>query len=216
MSIPRTREAEVVPIPVERVSELWRQAEFLLRKNLHFDREGARARLISGEERMWLAVITKGSLEWGHNPYLAVIFTSVREKPPFGPKPPFAFREALKGKDPMPSRSLVIHMAEGERCGLWIDSAVARLGAYAREQDCRMLFVRAKKDWKKYAVRFWSPEWDAVGVSRDRPTRLLCPKSDFKRVNRGLFRLAQPVKPYLYRHMHSRIKAYFEDTREGS
>jgi hypothetical protein len=160
---------------------------------------------------LWLAVITEG------NPYAeactGVLLTSVRDTPPIH-QTPSNMLKAFQRKDPALRRSLVVHLAEGRNCGLWVASAVARISAYGREQGCRMLFVLAKRAWRKYAVRFWSPEWEVVGLSRDRPVPLRNPqgRNHSKRLQRvGWYRVVEPVGKMTPQRYENSAKCYFEE-----
>jgi hypothetical protein len=205
--IPRSRQAEVLPVPQHWIDRLWEHAARWLRHIPQFDLDRAHNRLLSGEDRLWLAVITKGNAF--SIPSTGVLITSVRDKPPINQIPsnmPRAFRR----QDPADRRSLVVHMAEGKNCGLWIDSAVERISAYGREQGCHMLFLLAKKGWRQFAVRFWSPYWDAVGISRDR-TVFHSGHNHYKRLNRpGWYRVVQPVEKMTKKHWKTGTMCYFQ------
>ena len=203
--IPRSRQAEVLPVPLSRIDQAWKPAERWLKRIPQFDLNAARTRLLSGEDRLCLAAITQG------NPSCdcctGILITSVRDRPPFVQKPPKAFRS----NDPASRRSLVVHMAEGVNCGLWIDSAVERISGYGIDERCRMLFLLAKRAWRKYAVRFWSPWWKIVGISRDRSI-FHSGHSHYKRLNRpGWYRVVEPVEEMTQKHWRTGTMCYSQE-----
>lgn len=172
---------------------MWKHAARWLRKIPDYDLNRTRLRLLSGEDTLWLSIQTAGKInsDWGiPMPYMGIVLTTVVNKPPTGQ------RKAFERKDPALRRSLLVHLA-GASPEAWMASAVERISAYGKEQNCRMLFVKARKRWRQYATHFWAPDWELVAYTRDRPTKPLN-KSHYPGWNKvGCYRIMQP----LYRKM---------------
>jgi len=171
---------EVLPVPPELVPKVWKSVRRVcFRKIPNYDIERTHTRLLVGLDQLWVAYGPGRNLS-------GVIVTSISKRAPQQRK---AF---LRPNEPDLAKSLTIHIA-GEYFLLnWLDSAVERISHYAREQGCRMLFLMARKGWQGHMKRFYSPEWEAVALGRDRPTVSTC-KRNRERNKPGYFRLLVPV-----------------------
>lgn len=211
MPFPRFRQAEVLPVPQEKIALLWKCAARFLRTIPNYDLDRARVRLLSGQDRLWLAAMTVGkqSSWWYKDPYIAAIVTTVSDGQPFKWKPPKLFQR----KDPTLRRSLKVHMV-GESPMAWIDSAVERITAYGKEQKCRMLFLSTRQGWRKHATSFWAPDWELVAHTRDRPTKGRGGKGPkhYPGWNKvGNYRIMQPLKEMRGQDYNSGTMCYFQE-----
>lgn len=166
----------MLPVPPEMIPRVWKNASTFFRSIPDYDLDRLRMRLLVGSDTLWLIVQTAGNPI--RHPYMGAITTTVSDKPP---NARFPIR-----------RSLTVHLAGGEVINGWIKNAVERITAYGREQQCRQLFLVARKGWCEYAMRFFSRDWDTVAYSRDRRTESPCRK--YKLINRpGFFRVVTPM-----------------------
>jgi hypothetical protein len=135
--------------------------------------------LLLGTDRLWIANDANQGL-------VGAIVTTISNKPP-------QQRNAFKRADRAAMKSLIIHLAGEYRLLSWIDSAVERIQRYARQNNCRMLFISCRRGWHKWMYHRWySREWEAVAIGRDRPTASKC-KRLAARNKPGYFRLMVPV-----------------------
>ena len=155
----RARQAELLSVPERLALEAWYDASYWLSRVPELDLNAARIRVLKGEDRLWLPILTAGrwpaQVPKRHAPCLGVVITRVTEASP------------MTGQS---LRSLIVHLAEGVLIQLWLPSAVQKLTHYAKDQDCSQLFILARRGWRTYATHFYSREFLRVGYSRDRPT----------------------------------------------
>lgn len=182
-------QCEVLPVPPELVPRVWRSTKTILSKIPGYNVERTHMRLLAGVDQLWVAyglVPSRNSIDPnGIHILMGAIITSVSSKPP-------QERKAYQRKDKALMRSLTIHLA-GERMLLsWLDSAIERINRYAREHDCRMLFILARKGWQRHLKRWWSKEWELVAMARDRSTVSKHPLLR-RRNTPGYFRALRPV-----------------------
>ena len=152
----RKVESEVLPVTLNFLPELWPDLRrSVLRRNGggNVDLIRLYARLVVGIDQLWLAIYTRACRVV---PYAGVIVTSITSRPP------------AKGFAPV--RSLTVHLVSGSSIESWIDSAVERIGEYGKAQDCRQVFLLARKGWRRYAMRFFGV-FEETAYSWDRPTR---------------------------------------------
>src|SRR5262245_9591294 len=95
-------------------------------------------RLLAGVDQLWVAF---GRDQHNAQRLWGVIVTSISKRAPQQRK---AF---LRPNHPELAKSLTIHIAGVDKLLSWIDSAVERIGRYAREHGCRMLYIMARKGW---------------------------------------------------------------------
>lgn len=193
---------EVLPVPTEMIRLVWKKVRYIFEQIPGYQIERTHSRLLAGIDRLWLGVV-KGEIR-------GVIVTSVSIRPP-------SKRKVFQRVNPTLMRSLTIHLVGGSKRDFtprpmllsWLPSAIARLSAYARENDCHQLFLMARKGWQKYVKHFWSREWEAVALSRDRPTKSRCPR--FRGRNTpGYWRLMVPVPAEKYtRHMQGFMGTFY-------
>jgi hypothetical protein len=182
---PRVCRGEVLPVPPEMLPKAWPDGRRLMRRVPGYDVQRLYHRLLLGHYKLWLAIRTAGFYSQPGSPILGVIVTAVTASPP-------STRQCFQRADPAARRSLTVHLAEGKALEAWIQSAVERISAYGREQNCRQLFLMARKGWREYVLRFYSPNWDTVAYSRDRPTQA---QGIYRMRNRvGFYRRVIPVR----------------------
>lgn len=153
-----------------------------LKKNKGVDLKDCRYQLLLGRDMLWAAWRTDT------RECVGAAITSVWQKPPELIKNPRL--KSVKNK-----RTLRVHLAGG-KIWWWIDSAVERIARYGHEEKCKVLFLIASLQWRRYALRFWSKEWDRVAISRDKVRNNKRGKKVYF-VNRnrvGFYRMFQPVK----------------------
>lgn len=179
-------EVEVLPVPPELLPSVWKSARRVGFSRIpNYNIERTHTRLLAGVDQLWLAY---GEPRCGHRLLLGVIVTSISNRPP-------QQRKAFKRSDPKLMKSLTIHLA-GEYSPLsWLDSAVERIGLYARQHGCHMLFILARRGWHFMLYHRWySREWEVVALGRDRPTASKC-KRLAARNTPGYFRPLVPIPP---------------------
>lgn len=172
---------EVLPVPPEMIRQLWKKVRYVFRHIPGYDVQRTHTRLLVGIDRLWLGIV-EGQIR-------GVIVTSISPRPP-------SKHKIFERKDAALMKSLTIHLAGGpktvEKLRSWLPSAIERISAYAREQGCHQLFILARKGWQQHAKDWWSPDWEAMAVSRDRPTKSTCHRLSFR--NRpGYWRPMVPV-----------------------
>lgn len=186
---------DVLPVPPELVPQVWKSVRrVVLAKIPGYDIERTHARLLVGIDRLWVAY--RGRWLGG------VIITSISQRPPSN-------RNCFKRKDPELRKSLTIHVAGENWLLWWLDSAIERISHYAREQKCRQLFLLTRKGWQENVRRFYSREWEAVAIGRDRPTKSACKRLSFRNTP-GYFRRLVPVPADKWdRYMYAFMSTYY-------
>ena len=194
---------EVLPVPAEYLPRFWNSVRPMLKKIPDYDIERTHTRLLAGLDQLWIA--------WSDRPgqnsqlYGAVI-TTIANRPP-------QLRKAYVRADKAQMKSLVIHIVGQYSLLSWLDSATERIKLYARQNNCRMLFLLARKDWHRFLYHRWySPEWELVALSRDRPTYSKCRWLRFRNTP-GYFRELIPVPAAKFnRWMYGVMsKCYFKE-----
>jgi hypothetical protein len=191
-----SRHGEVQLVEPQLIPHAWKYVETYFRRIPRYDVEGLHNRLLLGVDRLWVAIQTSGAIQ---RRYLGVIVTSLTMD-----HPPRGFLE---------NRTLFVHLAEGELIECWIQSAVQVIKDYARLHDSRQLFVKARKGWREYALKFYSREWDTVAYSRDRPTKA---KVRWKKCNQGLYRRVVPVENMKRGLYNKSTTCYIQETHDAS
>lgn len=159
---------EVLPVPPELVPRFWKAVRRVaLSKIPGYDIERTHTRLLVGIDRLWVACLPGKGVSARSQVLQGVIITSISERPP-------SKRQCFRRKDPALMRSLTIHVAGEYHLLYWLDSAMERINRYAREHDCRQLFILARRGWQRHLKRWWSSEWEGVAFGRDRPTKSRC------------------------------------------
>lgn len=200
---------EVLPVPAEMVPHVWKRARrVVFSKVPGYNQERLYVRLRSGVDQLWICMVPGKGHEQRYfgRVFLGAVVTSIT------PKPPQARKDYLR-PDPAQMKSITVHYA-GEHFPLsWFDSAHERISRYARENDCRMIFLLARKGWQRYLMRQWySKEWEMVAFGRDRPTISKC-KVLHNRNTPGWFRKLIPLPAEKWnRYYHAyRGVCYFKE-----
>lgn len=188
----------MLPVPPELAPKVWGPVRTMVRKIPGYNVERTYVRLLAGVDQLWVAHGMRPS--WDKNPdgrprLVGAIITSISPRPP-------QQRKAFQRKDPALMKSLTIHLAGETAILSWLDSAIERINLYARQHGCRMLFILARKGWQKHLKRWYSKEWEAVAIGRDRPTVSKCSRLR-KRNTPGYFRLMIPIPAERWRRWHS-------------
>jgi hypothetical protein len=184
------KEAELLPVPAEYVDKFWKGVcRSTLRKIPGYDMIRTHQRLLVGLDQLWVACAPYSCPSiWG------VVITSISERPP-------SDRKCFERKNPALMRSLTIHIAGEYFLGRWLPGAIERITRYAREHGCRQIFILMRKAWQKWIVRpFFTRGWEAVAISRDRPTKSTCEAYRLRNTP-GHFRVVIPTKHFT-RHMY--------------
>jgi hypothetical protein len=197
---------EMLPVPAEYVDKFWRGVCLsTLRKIPGYDMRRTHQRLLIGLDQLWIACSPQvGSYSiWG------VVITSISTRPP-------SDRKCFVRKDAALMRSLTIHVAGDYYLPTWLDSAIERVARYARQQGCRQLFLMTRKGWQRDVVRgFWyAGKWEAVAISRDRPTKSTCPEYR-NRNTPGHFRIIIPTTKF-NRHMYHMMGRFYLKEKEAA
>ena len=172
---------EVLPVPPEMVSHYWWMVGYELRKIPGYDVERTHSRLLLGIDTLW---VSDGWHPWTYCNY-ALIITSISPRP-------FSTWKRFQRQDRKQMKSLSVHVLAGTQLLSWLASARERICAYARQHGCRQLFLATRKGWQRHFTSWWSTEWEAVAMSRDRPTKSTCHKLSFRNTP-GYYRLMVPV-----------------------
>lgn len=203
-TLPPQHPGEVLPVPPEMISQMWKKVRYVFRKIPGYDVERTHTRLLVGIDQLWVGIV-EGAIR-------GVIITSISPRPPSN-------RKVFRRKEPALMKSLTIHLAGGpkgvERLLSWLPSAIERINRYAREHDCRQLFILARRGWQRHLKRWWSPEWEGVAFSRDRPTKSTC-KQYRTRNTPGYFRPMVPVPAEKFSRHRYRIVGTFYFPKEAA
>ena len=202
------RQLEVLTVPAELVPKLWASARRVAFSHIPgYDIERTHQRLLAGIDQLW-AAFRQTDQKKTNGQLIGVIVTSISNRPP-------QRRTAFERTDKSLMRSLTVHLA-GEHAPLsWFDSAAERIQRYARENGCRMLFISARRGWHRWIyARWYSPEWEIVALSRDRPTYSKC-KRLRERNTPGYFRKLVPVPADKWnRYMYALMRTCYFRERE--
>lgn len=195
---------DVLPVPPEMIHHVWKSVHIALANIPDYNIERTHMRLLAGIDQLWMAWTPPGGRP--DRTTLGVIITSISPRPPQN-------RKAYQRADKALMKSLTIHLAGVIGIHTWIDSAIERIGRYAREHGCHMIFILARKGWHRFITRrFWSPEWELMALGRDRPTVSTCKRFRFR--NRpGYFRQMVPVPPEKWKRWMTSFMGtcYFEE-----
>lgn len=154
-----------------------------LKKNKGVNLADCRYQLLLGRDMLWAAWRTDTK------ECVGAVITSIWQKPPEKIK-----NKRLKGQGK--KKTLRVHLAGG-KVWWWIDSAVERIARYGHDHKCKLLFLIANAHWRRYSLRFWSPEWDRVAISRDKVHNCRRGKGPVRCPNRnrvGFYRVFQLVE----------------------
>jgi hypothetical protein len=177
-------EPEILPVPAEKVGKLWKDVCRVMRLRLwtspehgaDYDYERLRARLLSGQDMVWLVVRTPLYIRRG--PIIGIIITSITQRAPSNRQ---VFRRS--------GRSLTVHLAGGRHPEAWVEKAAATLSAWGQACGCKEVFVLARKGWQEYTGHFLDHGWDRVSFSRD---QLIKHGGNRLRNRVGYFRILDP------------------------
>lgn len=191
---------EVLPVPPELVPKVWKPVRRVaLSKIPNYDIERTHTRLLVGIDRLWVA--------FSPVQLVGVVITSISPRPP-------KRRKVFWRADTALMKSLTIHVAGEHQLLHWLASAMERINLYAREHECHQLFIMGRKPWQKWLKRWWSPEWECVAFSRDRPTTSTC-KQYRERNKPGYFRPMVPIPREKFSRHRYRILGTFEFPYDG-
>lgn len=192
---------EVLPVPPEMVSRVWKPVRRVLAKIPHYDIERTYARLRVGVDQLWVS--------YAADRLAGVVITSISNRPP-------KRRRCFWRNDAALMKSLTIHVAGEHALLSWLDSAIERINRYAREHRVHQLFLMARKGYQRHLIRrWWSSEWEMVAFSRDRPTKSTC--WQYRERNKpGYFRPLVPVPKEKFSRHRYRIVGVAEFPMEAA
>ncbi|HXA25587.1 MAG TPA: hypothetical protein VNW90_25190 [Acetobacteraceae bacterium] len=197
---------EMLPVPPEYVDKFMKGVYLTtLRKIPGYDLKRTHQRLLVGLDQLWVACSPQAcSSIWG------VVITTISDRPP-------SKRKCFERQDPALMRSLTVHIAGEYYLGTWLESAIERIIHYARQQGCRQLFLLFRKNWQRRILRpFFSAGWEAVAISRDRPTKSTC-KVYRHRNTPGHFRIVIPIPAKRFtRHMYHMTGRFYLKEEEAA
>lgn len=199
---------EMLPVPPEMVPRVWKSVHrAVLSKIPNYDVERTHTRLLVGIDRLWVAYQPLEIMGLKTQALVGVIITSISPRPP-------KRRKVFWRADTALMKSLTIHVAGRSALLSWLDSAIERINHYARQHGCHQLFIMARRGWQAHLKRWWSPEWECVAFSRDRPTKSTC-KQYRERNKPGYFRPLVPIPREKFSRHRYRILGTFEFPYDG-
>jgi hypothetical protein len=165
----------VFHVKPEAVHAVWTDVSFLLHDCPSLELDQLHKDLLVGRQQLW-AVANPNA----HRTMDAVILTQKQTYPPLKRKPhagvPRKDERTFPDRWNLPERHvLVIHLAAKisdhaqAGIGVWIDTAVEVLEAFARRQGCEELRLVSRRGWKRFAMKF-GKGFDRITFRRDRLT----------------------------------------------